>query len=195
MTGCDHALVGGHILRNPEQAAAHEDLGPIQFVHSDFAASYGQLMREYYAAGGEEADLGMAAAGITAADVASASRMVILQFWRNVGPEKMDLPIAFCDARSVASKDMVSIPVENYAGGGFNFDTLGVFPPAGGEHDWYSFPLMSADEAVAFRTYDSALVGTDRPFWTPHSAYRDPEVEVGSPARYSIELRATCLFK
>ena len=27
LTGCDFALVGGHILRNPEQAELHEDLG------------------------------------------------------------------------------------------------------------------------------------------------------------------------
>ena len=37
LTGCDHALVSGHIKRDPEQAAKHPDLGPIEFVHSDFA--------------------------------------------------------------------------------------------------------------------------------------------------------------
>ena len=41
---------------------------------------------------------------------------------------------------------------------------------------------------------DSARVGTDQPFWTPHSAYRDPAVALGAPSRYSIELRATCLW-
>ena len=48
-SSCDHALVGSHIKRNPDQAKLHEDLGPITFVHSDFAESYGDMMREFYA--------------------------------------------------------------------------------------------------------------------------------------------------
>src|SRR5438045_5525899 len=34
LTGCDHAVVAGHIKRNPQAAARHPDLGPIAFVHS-----------------------------------------------------------------------------------------------------------------------------------------------------------------
>ena len=30
LSGCDVALIGGHILRNPESAAAHMDYAPIQ---------------------------------------------------------------------------------------------------------------------------------------------------------------------
>ena len=32
------------------------------------------------------------------------------------------------------------------------------------------------------------------PFFMPHSAFRDPEVEPGNPARFSIELRVLCAF-
>ena len=42
--------------------------------------------------------------------------------------------------------------------------------------------------------YDSDRVGTSLPYWTPHSAFRDPDVELGRPSRSSIELRATCVF-
>ena len=49
-------------------------------------------------------------------------------------------------------------------------------------------------QVVAFRTYDSDRVADGRPYWTPHSAFRDPEVPLGRPARSSIEARATCLF-
>lgn len=194
LTGCDYALVGGHILRNPEQAKIHEDLAPIQFVHSDFAESYGELMRNYYAGDSEEARSSLASEGITPAEVASARRMLILQFWRNVGPRKMDLPIAFCDARSVTRQEVMAAPVEDYAGGGFDFETLAVLEPKDGRHAWYSFPEMTIDEVVAFRTYDSDMIESGEPFWTPHSAFRDPEVKSGEPSRYSIELRATCLF-
>ena len=195
LTGCDHALVSGHIARNPEQAAVHADLGPIQFVHSDFAPSYGQRIRDFYAEGGEQAEAGLKATGISARDVADARRMLILQFWRNVGPSVMDLPIAFCDARTVGEKETLAAPVEDYAGDGFDFETLAILPPGDGHHAWYTYPDMSIDEVVAFRTYDSELIGSGKPFWTPHSAYRNPDVALGQPARYSIELRATCLWK
>ena len=48
MTGCDVALVSNHIKRGPEHAARHQDLAPISFVHSDFAAGYDELVRRSY---------------------------------------------------------------------------------------------------------------------------------------------------
>jgi hypothetical protein len=194
LTGCRHALVGGHILRNPEQVKIHPQLGPIAFVHSDFTDNYGDLMREYYSADDEESRVGLTKSGITAAEVKAARRMLILQFWRNVGPQKMDLPLAFCDARTVPRADMQSIPVNNYAGGDFSFDAFGVNEPLGHSHEWYVYPEMNVDEVVVFRTFDSQQIERGAPFWTPHSAFQDPEVKIGSPSRYSIELRATCLF-
>ena len=120
---------------------------------------------------------------------------MILQFWRNVGPAKMDLPLAFCDSRSVGREEVRAFPVRDYAGGGFDFDTLGVIAPRSPvQHRWYVFPEMQVDEVVAFRTFDSEYVSSGGAFWTPHSAFRDPSVPLGQPARRSIELRATCLF-
>ena len=45
LTGCDHAMVSSHIKRNPERASRHPDLGPIRFVHSDFASGHLDLVR------------------------------------------------------------------------------------------------------------------------------------------------------
>lgn len=195
LTGCEHALVSGHISRNPDQAAVHADLGPIQFVHSDFAPSYGQRIRDFYATGGEQAEAGLASVGISAADVANARRMLILQFWRNVGPAHMDLPIAFCDVQSTRTDEIIPIPVTNYAGGGFDFEALAIrAPTTAGSHRWYTFPDMQRDEVVAFRTYDTNLMEQDAAYWTPHSAFADPSVATGAPARRSIELRATCIW-
>jgi hypothetical protein len=196
MTGCDHALVSSHIKRGPDQARKHQDLAPIQFVHSDFAPSYLDLIRGSYRrddnAGGAVA---LARHGIGADAVERASRIVILQFWRNLGPAKMDHPIAFCDARTVRVDDAKAFPVSNYAGSGFDFEALGVRPPEEpGRHDWYSFPELRPDEVVAFRTFDTDLVRAGKTFFTPHSAFRDPDVPVGKPARQSIELRATCIY-
>jgi hypothetical protein len=193
LTGCDYALVGSHIKRGPEQVKLHADLGPISFVHSDFAASYGDLMRQYYSVDTAEALLSLQKSGATVDDVKQSRRLMILQFWRNLGDEKMDLPLAFCDARTVAESDLRAFPVQDYAGGGFNFETLGVAPSD--NHAWYVFPEMKRDEVAVFRTYDSDMVSSGEAYWTPHSAFADPAVTPGHPSRTSIELRATCLFK
>lgn len=178
MTGCDEAIVNRHIRRNPDEARKHSDLAPIALVHSDFADSYGDVLRAR-----EEA-------------AASARRLLILQFWRNLGPEKMDLPLAWCDARTVPPEQLRPFPVRNYAGEGFDFDALAFAPPAeAGAHHWYAFDRLRDDEVVCFRTYDSDRVADGRPYWTPHSAFRDPEVELGRPSRSSIEVRATCVWR
>ncbi|MFT4797889.1 MAG: hypothetical protein ACJAYE_001402 [Candidatus Azotimanducaceae bacterium] len=193
LTGCDFALVDGHIKRGPEQLKIHADYGPISFVHSDFAASYGDLLRQHYAAGTPDSQLSLSKSGATLEDVKQCGRLMILQFWRNIGEQKMDLPLAFCDARSVTEQDLRAFPVQDYGGGGFDFETLGI--ASSDRHAWFTFPEMNRDEVAVFRTYDSNRIGSQKPYWTPHSAFQDPEVTQGQPSRKSIELRATCLFK
>lgn len=195
LSGADYALLGGHISRNPEAAAVHEDYAPIQFVHSDFTDNYGRLVTERYLSGDPELAKNLEAAGLAAEDVARAKRMLILQFWRNTGPALVDLPIAFCDAQSVPRSDMQSIHVPNYAGGDFAFDTFGVNPPPSSDsHAWYVFPQMQVHEVVAFRTFDSEMAAKGERYWTPHSAFLDPHAGPDAPPRRSIEVRATCLF-
>lgn len=194
MTGADAALVGGHILRNPEEMQRHADLGPIHFVHSDFAESYEALIRDRYQQD-EEFFPALRRAGITADDVAGAKRLLILQFWRNLGAPVMDEPIAFCDCNTVCEEQLARLPVENYASSGFNFDTLGIRAPKNpADNHWTTFPAMEQGEAVALRTFDTDMIETGGHFWTPHSAFRDPNVGADAPRRSSIELRATCLF-
>lgn len=197
MTGCYVALVSSHITRGPEQAQRHQDLAPISFVHSDFARGYDVLVRRSYAQPDREGAVrALARNGVTAADVADASRLVILQFWRNVGPPKMDFPLAFCDARTVTPGDARPIPVSDYAGSGVDFNALAVLGPVSQiPYRWYAYPELRPDEVVAFRTYDTALVDRGATWFTPHSAFRDPDVEVGRPPRSSIELRAVCLYR
>jgi hypothetical protein len=195
MTGADVALVSSHIKRNPDETRRHEQLSPITFVHSDFAAGHDSIIRRTYTAENPGAMAALARHGVSAADVEGAARIVILQFWRNIGPPKMDFPLAFCDARTVSVDETIAIHVENYAGTGATFDALAVRAPADPDaHAWYAFPELERHEAVAFRTYDSDRVAAGDVWFTPHSAFRDPEVGPGRPARSSIELRATCAY-
>lgn len=195
MTGADIALVASHIKRSPDDARRHEQLSPIAFVHSDFAAGHERFVQRTYRDPGPNGLAALDRNGATPAMVGDAKRIVILQFWRNTGQAKMDYPIAFCDARTVTPADSRAFPVTDYAGTGANFDALGVVEPANPQqHRWYAFPELRPDEVVAFRTYDTKIVEQGGTYFTPHSAFRDPEVEIGKPARSSIELRATCLF-
>jgi hypothetical protein len=197
LTGCDVALVSNHIKRGPEHAQRHEDLAPIAFVHSDFAIGYDDLVRRSYSLPERDgAARALERNGVTAADVETAPRLEILQFWRNLGPEKMDFPIAFCDARTVTPEDSRPIAVSDYAGSGVDFEALAVLAPGDDSaYRWYTFPELGADEVVAFRTYDTDLVDRGATWFTPHSAFRDPDVAIGKPARSSIELRAICLTR
>ena len=195
LTGATVALVSSHIRRSPDDARRHQQLSPIPFVHSDFAAGHIEFIRRAYREPTEAALKALARNGVEPTVVGEAGRVVVLQFWRNLGPARMDYPIAFCDARTVGPEEARSFRVTDYAGTGATFDALGVVEPDdAAKHGWYAFPELTPAEVVAFRTYDTALVDAGRTFFTPHSAFRDPEVEVGDPARSSIELRATCLF-
>lgn len=194
LSGADVALVSGHIRRSPDDARRHHQLSPITFVHSDFAAGYDEVIRRNYR-DGDRAAAALVRNGVTVSDLDSARRLLILQFWRNLGPAKMDFPLAFCDARSVGPEESRAFRVENYAGSGSTFDALAVLAPSDpSRHRWYAFPELSPGEVVAFRTYDTELVSRGKTYFTPHSAFRDPEVQVGKPPRTSIELRATCLW-
>ena len=197
VTGCDAALVSNHIKRGPEHAQVHQDLAPITFVHSDFAIGYDTLVRQSYVQPDRDGlTSSLERNGWTADDVARASRLVILQFWRNLGPAKMDLPLAWCDARTVTPADSRPIPVSDYAGSGIDFEALAVLGPIEpSPYRWYAFPELRPDEVVIFRTYDTELVERGETWFTPHSAFRDPDVEMGRPARSSIELRAICLYR
>ena len=135
----------------------------------------------------------MRRAGVTDDDVARCHRVLTLQLWRNIGPELMDHPLAVCDGRTVPRSQLAPVRIETYGGLETNFDAFVVLPPnAEAENRWYTFPEMNLDEVLVFRAFDSELASAEQPFWTPHTAFRDPH-SIGS-ARHSVEMRAICLF-
>ena len=196
LSGCTHALMEGHISRNPKQAGVHSDYAPIQFVHSDFTETYGKAICDYYESDQDGPGNALKRANIGAEAVRASTRILILQFWRNVGEPLMDLPLAICETESVSREELSDFHVSSYAGGDFAFDTFGVKAPgSSNRHRWFAFPKMTDQEVLTLRTYDSERAAIGKPFWTPHSAFQDPNVPTGTPARKSIEVRATCLFE
>jgi hypothetical protein len=196
-TGCDAAAAYTVISRNPATAVDHSDFAPITTVHSDYTHDYRPMVTEDGRAYENFLGPALARYGLSKADVRSASRLMMLQLWRNVGPERPDYPLAFCDARSLSEPQRrMPVLLPEYAGERLDFEVFVFLAPHEGQPDrWYTFPSLRANEAVLLRTYDSARADADLPFWTPHCAFRDPAVPDGTEhRRASIEMRALCLW-
>jgi hypothetical protein len=194
-SGCDRVIVYPPLARSAEKARSQPDYAAIEFVHSDFTDDYLAMIREPDRPYRQFFEARRDRAGVTQDEVDRAERVLMLQFWRNVGPRRPDLPFALCDGRSVPRTQLREFLVPYYAGARLEFRTFGVTPPADpGDNAWYTFPDLGLDEVIAFRTYDSRCAEEGRAFWTPHSAFRDPNAGPDAPARESVEMRALCLF-
>lgn len=195
LTGCDAVIFDGAVLRSREEGQRHPDLGPVKSVHSDYTEGYREMIQNPHHPYSGIMAPSMARAGISTEDIARAERVLVLQFWRNVGPVDMDHPIAFCDARSVRRSSLRDIHLSNFGDVQVEYDVLVLEPPPEPEqYRWYTFPRMTVDEVVVWRGYDDSCVERDEPFWTPHTAFLDPNTGPDAPGRVSLEMRATCLF-
>ncbi len=194
-TGCDHALVYPPLVRSPRTARDIADYAPIEFVHSDYTDDYRAMIEDPDRPYGAFLAPALETIGVMQHEIADAERVMMVQFWRNIGAQRPDYPLALCDAATVPRSHLYPFIVPEYGGVRLEFETFGVYPPAEpGAHHWYTFPDLRQDEVVTFRTYDSRCVEENRPFWTPHSAFRDPHVGPDAPQRESVEMRVLCLF-
>jgi len=195
LTGCDAVTYYPALVRSPKAAASSEDLNPVQIVHSDYTESYRGMIEDSSHPYRAILDPFMEQAGVSGGDIEKARRIVTLQFWRNIGPKVMDYPLTFCDANTVSRLSLTPVLVPEYGGLVTQFESFAVAPPCSAtEHRWVTFPVMTRDEVVAFRSYDSDMENSGEPFWTPHTAFADPTVSPDAPARASVEMRAICLF-
>ena len=194
VTGFDHALVADHVKRSATDAKREREQHPVRLVHSDFSDDYGDHVRRNYRNVRGRGAAALARAGLTGDDVAGARRIVMLQLWRNLGAPKMDLPVAWCDARTVTRDELVPFRYTGYVAGADAFDAVAIAAPTEPDrHGWYTFPALTDDEVVVFRTYDTEMVPAGTTYFTPHSAFDDPTVGPDAPPRFSIELRIVCL--
>jgi hypothetical protein len=114
-------------------------------------------------------------------------RFAIINLWRPLDVVEQ-LPLALCDARSIAANDLVpsDLVYKDKVGETFSF----THNPA---HRWYYFPMLRPDEALLLKIYDSRDDGTAR--LTAHTAFEDPTTPEGAAPRRSIELRALVFWK
>jgi len=97
-------------------------------------------------------------------------------------------PLALADASTVRREDLIA--------------TDQVFPDRVGEiyhlaHDpaqrWYYAPLMTPDEILLIKGWDSQTDGRAR--FTPHAAFDLPDTPADAPPRESIEVRTLVVIE
>lgn len=119
----------------------------------------------------------------------TARRYAHFNVWRTFSGPPQDVPLACCDARSVAGADLMIADAlfDEPDGREWGFESyLITHNPA---HRWLWFPDMTRDEALVFRTSDSQLGMA-----VPHVAFDNPLCPPGSPPRASIEMRAVAYW-
>jgi hypothetical protein len=111
----------------------------------------------------------------------------VIQVWRPIRHAVQSAPLAIADARSLSVKNLVAAE-RRYP------DRVGeiyhiTFNP---DNVWYYFPQMQRNEALVFKTFDSAKDGRAR--WTAHAAFDDPTSSPDAAPRESIEMRTLAFF-
>ena len=117
----------------------------------------------------------------------SKHRFAIVNLWRSIAGTVESSPLAFCDSTSIdVKKDLIS--VKRVAKDRIGELQMALHRPT---HKWFYFPLMTADEALIFKTFDSTNSETINKF-TLHTAL-DGVGDAAKP-RQSIEIRAFVFF-
>jgi hypothetical protein len=118
-------------------------------------------------------------------------RLVLMNFWRPITTVHRT-PLALCDASTVLPSDLNDSEIR----GGLDDPNR---PPLFGfnlsynpNHRWYYVPKMRPDEVFAFKLYDS---DPQRPQWTGHTAFADPDSTEDSPPRQSMEIRTVSFIE
>ena len=118
-------------------------------------------------------------------------RFASYNVWRTFTPPPQDIPLAVCDARSVAPGDAVdAMAVMDPQGRPPMRNVTSVYHP-NPDHLWYYFRDMTVDEVIVFKQHDSDPARAHR---VPHSAFSDPSCPPGVPPRGSAETRILAVF-
>ena len=175
-------LAGGGLVRFTERSphfGAGMNTQPARFPHVDFTPATSPGLAENVF-------------GTLRTELKPGQRLEGYNIWRAISGAPQDVPLAVCDARSIAREDLVEgdgVYDEGDPSAWWELEAyLLRYSP---RHRWLYFRDMRKDEALMFRSYDNA------PGWragVPHTAFDDPSCPPGAPARVSVEARAYAMF-
>lgn len=175
VTGADHVAVPSPgVLRVGEgskDTGKYFNSSPARFIHVDISdATAGQFAHRSMP---EKIGRGL-------------RRFAHYNVWRALSPPPQDIPLALCDARSVAPADLIFADAVFDAKDKPEWSFEGWVVRYNPAHRWSYYSNMTRDEAIIFKTNDS---DPEQPHCVPHSAFDDPSCPKGVPPRASIEMR------
>jgi len=175
-TGASRVVVFDHTIRvSSEKDHAEKGLRqPVRIIHNDYTERSGpQRVRDLLPA--DEAE-----------DLLK-RRFVVVQIWRPIRTPVQQMPLAICDAQSIAPGDLVAADLQYQDRVGEIYQMA--YNP---DHRWFYFPDMARNEALVFKCYDSVTDGRSR--FTAHTAFEDPTSPPDAAPRESIETRTLAFF-
>lgn len=163
----DYNLRDKSLARQPNSGVSE----PVRFVHNDYTeTSAPKRVRDLFPAGAP-----------------TDGRFVFINLWRPVDVAAIDVPLAICDAASLATADLVPTDLR------YAERTGEVYSARYSErHRWFYQSGLRPDEALLLKCFDSATGVPAR--YTAHCAFHDPSAPPGTPARRSIEVRTVAFF-
>ena len=178
LSAADLVLVGSPgILRFSErapQSGALDNSRPARFAHVDVSDATAAALAQRAAPPGRPL-----------------ARFVHYNIWRALSAPPQDVPLAVCDARSVAAADLIAADAIFDSPGKPEWSFEGLVLAHAAVHRWYWFPDMHPDEALVFKTHDSDRT---RAHCVPHVAFDHSACPAHAAPRASIEMRALALW-
>ena len=113
-------------------------------------------------------------------------RVCHFNVWRVITPPPQDTPLALCDARSVAARDMLLADAVFDSPGKPEWSFEGLVIAENPAHRWVYWSGLNRDEAIVFVTNDSAA---GVPHNVPHVAFDDATCPSEADPRGSVEIR------
>ncbi len=174
VSGADHVTVTGPgILRFGErskESGAHNNSRPARFVHVDVSDA---TATSFYAR--SRPDNGR-----------KVKRSAQYNVWRVITPPPQDVPLAVCDARSLAAEDLITADALFDQNGSIAFSFEALLIQHNPRQHWAFYSDMRPEEVLIFKTNDSDPC---RAHCVPHGAFDNPECPAGVAPRTSIEMR------
>jgi len=178
LSGADRVIVNSPgILRFSERAAKSGKLDnsrPARFAHVDISDATAAAFAQRVAPPGQRV-----------------ARFAHYNVWRVISAPPQDVPLAVCDARSVAASDLIPADAVFDSPDRPEWSFEGLVFAHHPSHLWHWFPDMTRDEAIVFKTHDS---DSGRAHCVPHVAFDNPLAGADAPPRASIEMRGIALW-
>ncbi|MEI9852369.1 MAG: CmcJ/NvfI family oxidoreductase [Sphingomonas sp.] len=166
-------MTGTGVLRFAERSTlsgALDNSRPARFAHVDVSDATAAAFSERSAPAGR-----------------GVRRTAHYNVWRAISPPPQDVPLALCDARSLAPADLLAADAIFDRPGHPDWSFEGYVFAHDPGHRWHWFSGLDRDQAIVFKTWDSDAAAAH---CVPHVAFDDPECPPDVEPRASIEMRA-----